>query len=215
MPIEFQCPTCQARIRTPDEAAGKSARCPQCGGVSIVPGTPPAYAVGLPTEKPLPAPPNPFAEQPLPYAIPLNPYASPVAPTSTLPLPSEQARRKLMVPAIAMIVMALPALGMMALLGVVMAVEPDEIFKNQGQDPAEQIGAYGFFAAYFTIGLVTRVLQILGAIAMLRVRGYGLAMAGAISAIIPCEIYCCLPCLPFGIWALVVLNNQQVKAAFG
>jgi len=215
MPIEFQCPTCQARIRTPDEAAGKSARCPQCGSVSIVPGTPPAYAVGSPAEKPLPAPTNPFAEQSLPYAIPLNPYASPVAPTSTLPLPSEQARRKLMVPAIAMIVMALPALGMMALLGVVMAVEPDEIFKNQGQDPAEQIGAYGFFAAYFTIGLVTRVLQILGAIAMLRVRGYGLAMAGAISAIIPCEIYCCLPCLPFGIWALVVLNNQQVKAAFG
>jgi hypothetical protein len=40
-------------------------------------------------------------------------------------------------------------------------------------------------------------------------------MTGAISALIPCEVYCWIPSLPFGIWALIVLNNAEVKAAFG
>ena len=37
MPIEFNCPACQSRIRTPDGSAGKMARCPQCGAVATVP----------------------------------------------------------------------------------------------------------------------------------------------------------------------------------
>jgi hypothetical protein len=213
MPIEFQCPTCQARIRTPDDAAGKSARCPQCGGVSIVPGTPPIYAAGPPPEKP---PANPFADQPLLQST-MNPYAPPAGPAMQAwpaQMTKEQARARLLGPAIGLIVFAIAGLGFMALLGIVMVADPDEVFKDVGQDPAEKAGAVGFFAAYFTVGLVTRIVQLLGAIAMLRARGYALAMAGAICAIIPCEIYCCLPCLPLGIWALAVLNNAQVKAAF-
>lgn len=37
MAIEFDCPNCRTRIRTPDEAAGKKARCPNCQQVSPVP----------------------------------------------------------------------------------------------------------------------------------------------------------------------------------
>lgn len=37
MPIEFECPSCRSRIRTPDEAAGKKARCPNCKEISPVP----------------------------------------------------------------------------------------------------------------------------------------------------------------------------------
>jgi hypothetical protein len=37
MPIEFPCPKCSAVLRTPDEAAGKKARCPQCGAIADVP----------------------------------------------------------------------------------------------------------------------------------------------------------------------------------
>jgi hypothetical protein len=37
MPIEFECPSCRSRIRTPDEAAGKKARCPNCQQISPVP----------------------------------------------------------------------------------------------------------------------------------------------------------------------------------
>lgn len=37
MPIEFRCIKCDRLLRTPDGTAGKSAKCPQCGTVTIVP----------------------------------------------------------------------------------------------------------------------------------------------------------------------------------
>jgi phage FluMu protein Com len=37
MPIEFRCAKCDRLLRTPDGTAGKSAKCPQCGTVTIVP----------------------------------------------------------------------------------------------------------------------------------------------------------------------------------
>jgi hypothetical protein len=56
-------------------------------------------------------------------------------------------------------------------------------------------------------------LILAGAICMLRLRIYPLAMTGAIVAMLPC-FNCCLVGLPFGIWALVVLNRPEVKHAF-
>ncbi|HND52264.1 MAG TPA: hypothetical protein PLV92_07700 [Pirellulaceae bacterium] len=37
MPIEFRCNGCQKLLRTPDESAGKKARCPDCGAIVDVP----------------------------------------------------------------------------------------------------------------------------------------------------------------------------------
>ena len=46
-------------------------------------------------------------------------------------------------------------------------------------------------------------------------RSYGVAFAGAIISVIPCiGSPCCALGIPFGIWALVVLNDPTVKAAF-
>jgi len=53
-----------------------------------------------------------------------------------------------------------------------------------------------------------------GATEMLRLRNYGVAMAVAIIALVPCQC-CCLFGLPAGIWALVVLNKPEVKSQFG
>lgn len=39
MPIEFRCSGCQKLLRTPDESAGKKARCPDCGSIVDVPAT--------------------------------------------------------------------------------------------------------------------------------------------------------------------------------
>lgn len=54
---------------------------------------------------------------------------------------------------------------------------------------------------------------LLGAIKLLRLQNRGLAMAGAIVAMLPCQC-CCVLGLPFGIWALVVLSKPEVKSAF-
>jgi ABC-type proline/glycine betaine transport system permease subunit len=50
---------------------------------------------------------------------------------------------------------------------------------------------------------------------MRQLKGRGLAIAGAILAMIPLfTCCCCVIGLPVGIWALVVLMNAEVKAAF-
>jgi hypothetical protein len=48
---------------------------------------------------------------------------------------------------------------------------------------------------------------------MRQLRGWGLSMAGAIAAIIPCS-GCCILGLPIGIWAIVVLIDADIKRAF-
>jgi hypothetical protein len=90
MPIEFRCPNCSSMLRTPDESAGKKAKCPQCGTIADVPtepgpGATPAPAdpfAGLSASGPSAStePDNPFADAPAAgAAAPENPYASPRA----------------------------------------------------------------------------------------------------------------------------------------
>jgi hypothetical protein len=91
MPIEFRCAGCSKLLRTPDESAGKKARCPHCGAVVDVPA---ASSSGLGAGAPSP---DPLAPQPAPMdspfaagseaavAGPVNPYASPSAAASFTP----------------------------------------------------------------------------------------------------------------------------------
>ncbi len=65
------------------------------------------------------------------------------------------------------------------------------------------------------LGVVLDIIVILGSVRMKRLRNRGLSMAAAIIAVIPCFSPCCVFGIPFGIWALVVLNDANVRAAFG
>jgi hypothetical protein len=58
------------------------------------------------------------------------------------------------------------------------------------------------------------ILALVGAIRMMSLRNYGLAMTSAIVTVIPCVTPCCLLGQAAGIWALVVLMNNDVRAAF-
>jgi hypothetical protein len=49
---------------------------------------------------------------------------------------------------------------------------------------------------------------------MLHLKNYGLCVAAAIIALVPCTSPCCCLGLPIGIWALVVLTKAEVKTAF-
>ncbi|MCD4748657.1 MAG: hypothetical protein K8R59_04715 [Thermoanaerobaculales bacterium] len=62
--------------------------------------------------------------------------------------------------------------------------------------------------------LAIAALIFFGAMKMKALESYGLAMTAAILSIIPCFSICCVG-IPFGIWALVVLLNKEVKPAFG
>jgi hypothetical protein len=62
--------------------------------------------------------------------------------------------------------------------------------------------------------LLLSILALIGAIRMMSLRNYGLAMTSAVLTVIPCVTPCCLLGQAAGIWALVVLMNNDVRAAF-
>ena len=65
------------------------------------------------------------------------------------------------------------------------------------------------------IELALSGLILWGALRMLSLRSYALAVTASVIAVIPCVTPCCgLVTLPFGIWALVVLNRPGVKDHF-
>jgi hypothetical protein len=66
------------------------------------------------------------------------------------------------------------------------------------------------------VGALLALLTLIGGIRMRGLRSYGLAMVGAIIAMIPClsPSACCILGEVAGIWAIAVLLNQDVKSAF-
>ena len=73
-------------------------------------------------------------------------------------------------------------------------------------------GVAGIFASIIGIGIA--IFVIFAALRMLSLRSYPLCVVASILAMIPCISPCCLLGLPIGIWALVILLSQDVKAAF-
>jgi hypothetical protein len=70
-------------------------------------------------------------------------------------------------------------------------------------------GAMGLF------GIVLQSFVLFGANRMRKGESWGLSLAAAICALVPFGGSCCLIGWPAGIWAIIVLSNAQVKAAFG
>ena len=84
-------------------------------------------------------------------------------------------------------------------------------------EEAEQFGFYiGFWgtAVLGVLGFLVAPIVIYGAIQMMRGRSFSLARTAAILAVIPLTSCCFIIGIPFGIWALVVLAQPDVKALF-
>jgi hypothetical protein len=66
------------------------------------------------------------------------------------------------------------------------------------------------------VSLLLAVVVCFGGLAMRRLRGFGLSVAGAVIAVVP--LLSCTSCCGFGevagIWALVVLFHPEVRSAF-
>ncbi len=86
MAIEFHCTNCRRRLRVDDTAAGKRAKCPECGAIMDVPSVAatPIEAVpvggGAPPVSPTGSPFGPGGPQPRTYSPAENPSESPFAP---------------------------------------------------------------------------------------------------------------------------------------
>lgn len=227
MPIEFRCVGCQKLLRTPDQAAGQQARCPECGAVMLVPGGlapadasaggPFAQTVGYPAgpEQERAAPP-PGEGAARPYGHPAT-HRGPAMDRAATAEVQAYAATRLAGPATALIVTG--AVGVaMSLMAVGLNVVRGGFVPRGMRAPMEDMLAE-LFAGWVGAGIgmlhvVLGVLVILGAMKMRRVESYGFAMASAILALIPCTSPCCLLGIPFGIWALVVLSDPHVRMAF-
>ena len=87
----------------------------------------------------------------------------------------------------------------------------DESMYSQMGGMSQFIGA--FFWAFF---MLVDFFIFFAAIQMRAAKNYGMCMTAAIISIIPCCWSMCIFLnVPFGIWALVVLQNSDVKRAFG
>ncbi len=225
-PIEFRCTGCDRLLRTPADTAGKQARCPECGAVVSVPQ--PGAGV-LDDTLPYPTPPaqqgeekgSPFAPAGAPPAgghDAENPYAAPTqygpAPTGPFGVSGPTAASRVAGPAIALIVVGALGVAFQA-LNLVAGVFHMGWGMGQGGPNAFPLAIpFGVVIAQHSVCLLMGFVIILGAVRMKNLQSYSFAMTSAILAMLPCISPCCVLGLPFGIWALVVLSDAAVKAAF-
>jgi hypothetical protein len=125
-----------------------------------------------------------------------------------------------------------PAVGLMiaAILGVITALigiamnvlgislRSMEALQNGGQNAEVlrimQLSAGAVGIVLRIVGIAACVFIFCGAMKMKKLENYGLCTGASIVAMIPCISPCCLVGLPIGIWALVVLNQPEVKRSF-
>jgi hypothetical protein len=139
-----------------------------------------------------------------------SPYSS--APPSE---PSDQERAaalaRVRAPALWLIVTGWIGMFLQFALGIAMIVWAEDLEQMSGvpmlRNPTLTI-------ASMIPSIVIPGLMVVGGMKMRALRGYGLAMTGAIVAWIPCTSPCCVLSIPIGIWAFVLLLDADVKRAF-
>ena len=152
-----------------------------------------------------------------------NPYQSPeqsFTPGSHHASKHEQARAKVNLPAIFMLVLAPLAIiffGVDLFFRAVNDPADNPFLQNMENNPDAQAGAevgVVIGGAMDVLGIVLQFVVIFGALQMRQLKSYSMAMAASIISCIPCLTACCILGIPFGIWGLVALNDPMVKQAF-
>lgn len=152
----------------------------------------------------------------------------PIPPSSGMPMSgspgpaSGQAADAVKLPAIFLIVVG--AIGvLLSLWGIIQgAMGSNEAQMAQMMnDPNIPPFAKSFAQASSKGGIITPIITLLtsgftifGAMKMMKLQSFGMAMGAAIVAMLPCVGPCCCIGIPVGIWALVVLNKPEVKSSF-
>ena len=116
----------------------------------------------------------------------------------------------------------IPAIGLAVTAGVSIVVRIIFFVLNMmgvamvagaGEDPNAMASAAGGIVGMI-IGIVLNGVVLYGGLEMMKLKNFNLAMGASILAVIPCCSPCIILGIPFGIWALVVINKPEVKSAF-
>lgn len=211
MPTIVDCQFCNRKLRVPDDLLGRRVKCPTCAqeftaqASTPAPAPPPGFALpGAAPRGPTPAPPPP---PPRSYA-PSSPYDE----FGECRPSTSSARDAVIAPAVALLVagiIGLVSMGGLTVLGTLGWLMEDAAHAN-----AEEVAEFITGVLMFTVAALANAAIIFCAIQMQRLKSYALALTGAILAVIPGISPCCVLGIPFGIWALVVIHQPDVKNAF-
>ena len=123
---------------------------------------------------------------------------------------------RVQIPAVGMIVAA----GIDALFAVVLAIlsaldiSMVDPWMRHGEKYAA-VAEGGFLIVLCVAGLMIDAVIIIGASKMMKLESYSFAVAAALLSIIPClSSPCIILGMPFGLWALLVLMDPNVKVGF-
>ncbi len=154
-----------------------------------------------------------------------NPQQNPYQPSSPFSQPGgpslQSSRDKLKGPGIGLLVvggLGLVGMGIYLVLTIVgMFIQPEVMAEGNKLQGPERIGyfagVYGFLIALF-LNVAFQIIVIVGGYKMIRGTSRGLCLTACIVSIIPCTSGCCIFGIPFGIWGLVVLSDENVKRSF-
>jgi hypothetical protein len=186
----YTCPHCQHRLHVPPELRGQMVQCPKC-------------------EKPFAAP--------------------AAAGTATPEPPAPASSPSLSIPAVVLLLLGLWGLYACAISLAATVLKADQIRADFAERIAQARGDQGLqipdldglllIRGFLAILTALSLLTAAGAIAMLRRRGYWLAVVGCLAAFVNAtplvsKLLFCLPALPFAVWGLVALARPSVRAAF-
>ncbi|MCS7305212.1 MAG: hypothetical protein NZ602_08920 [Thermoguttaceae bacterium] len=233
MPIEFYCPGCQRRLRVPDGTEGRLAQCPMCGIQTPIPGytalgSPSFLGEQCPSDASWTDAPQTDQQAAQSESFRSEPFSTPAmdaaelsvsGPTGQTAWPLEWYRQyayaRISTPANWLVALSAITfgLGMVSLVLVVLGMAAEGHRPGpQGVEPLKADRSAVFVV--MGLGLLLNLLLLLGSMKMKQLENYPLAMTAALLAIIPCTSPCCVLSMPFGLWALVVLTDPAVKAAF-
>jgi hypothetical protein len=142
-----------------------------------------------------------------------------VSPAAGSPLPTPTANVEQLVRGPAIFLLVLAILDLVAsLIGIGFVAFSQTLPTFPGM-PAENVElqqklSFLFSLPAYVLGIAIGIARLIGALKMMKLQSYGLAMATSILTLIPCGTCCCLLNIGAGIWALVVLSKPEVKRAF-
>lgn len=136
-----------------------------------------------------------------------SPFVAAVSPTSerTVSADAAEARRRLRIPAIGLLIAGL--LDLLPFIGLIVLM----VLAASGVEGIGVLGALELLILGLSVPVGITI--IVGAAKMLHLQWYGLATTAAVLALVPCRLGWLIG-LPFAIWAWMVLSRPEVKAAF-
>ena len=223
MAIQFRCPGCNDIIQADDQHAGTNVRCPSCSTVMVVPGPQPPDPFSAHQQTPEhqaprwsspPSPQLPESSEPAESAQPSasDPYYDP----NPYAVPQEQLRAPLRHRQYAENPLKYPGIFLIALSGAWLAILTLAIIGNTlsllfGPPPGQPPADAGSIAVQVFLAIL-QIVVLYGATCMVRQKDQTSIRIGLVVSLIPiCGSPCCFLGLPFGIWAMVVLNDPAVQ----